>query len=64
MKKWARENEKEIKFATGEFKKDIDSIPQKHARQIEEKAYETACSFIKAFRTENLAGLVKEKLLN
>ncbi len=64
MKKWAQENKKDIKFATRQFKKDIDSIPPKHVKQIEQKAYETACSFIKAFRAENLASLVKEKLLS
>lgn len=64
MRKWAQENKKDIKFATRQFKRDIDSIPQKHARQIELKAYETACSLIKAFRAENLASLVKEKLLS
>jgi fructose-bisphosphate aldolase class II len=63
MQKWARENKKDIKFATREFKRDIDSIPQKQVKQIEQKAYETACSFIRAFRAEKLASLLKEKLL-
>ncbi len=63
MKKWAQENKKDIKFATKEFKRDIDSIPQKNVKQIEEKAYQTACSFITAFRAKNLASLVKDKLL-
>jgi fructose-bisphosphate aldolase class II len=63
MKKWAEENKKDIKFATRQFKKEIDSIPPKHAKQIEQKAYETACSFINAFRAKNLASLVKERLL-
>ncbi len=64
MKKWAQENKKDIKFATKVFKKDIDSIPPKNVKQIEEKAYETACSFIAAFRAKNLASLVKDKLLS
>ncbi len=64
MKRWAQENKKDIKFATRQFKKDIDSIPQKHAKQIEQKAYETACSFINAFKAKSLASLVKERLLN
>ena len=63
MKGWARENEKDIKFATREFKKEIDSIPQKNAGQIEQKAYEVACSFIRAFRAENSASLVKRNLV-
>ena len=64
MKKWAQENKKDIKFATKVFKKDIDSIPPKNVKQIEEKAYETACSFITAFRAKNLASLVKDRLLS
>jgi fructose-bisphosphate aldolase class II len=64
MKKWAQEHKKDIKFATKEFKKDIDSIPPKNVKQIEERAYETACSFITAFRAKNLASLVKDKLLS
>jgi len=64
MRKWAQENKKDIKFATREFKRDIDSIPQRHARQIEQKAYETACALVKAFRAKNLASLVKERLLS
>ena len=64
MRIWAQENKKDIKFSTRKFKRDIDSIPQKHVKQIEQKAYETAFSFIKAFRAENLASLVKEKLLS
>ena len=63
MKKWAEDEKKGIKFATRAFKKKIDSIPQKNIQQIEQKAYEVACSFIEAFRAKNLAGLVKTKLL-
>ena len=63
MKKWAEDNKKDIKFTTREFKKEIDSIPQKNIQKIEQKAYEVSCSFIKAFRAENLASLVKTKLL-
>ncbi len=60
---WAENNKKDIKYATREFKKEIDSIPPKNAQQIEQKAYEVASSFIKAFRAENSAGLVKTKLV-
>ena len=63
MKGWARENQKDIKFATREFKKEIDSIPQKNAGQIEQEAYQVACSFIRAFRAENSASLIKRKLV-
>jgi len=63
MKRWAKDNKKDIKFSTREFKREIDLIPQKSIQEIEQKAYEVACSFIKAFRAENLASLVKTKLL-
>jgi fructose-bisphosphate aldolase class II len=63
MKEWASQNKKDIKFTTREFKKEIDSIPRKNAQQIEQKAYDVACSFITGFRADNLAGLVRTKLL-
>ncbi len=63
MKKWAGEKKKDIKFATREFKKEIDSIPRKNVQQIEQKAYEVACSYISGFKAKNLAGLFKTKLL-
>jgi fructose-bisphosphate aldolase class II len=63
MKKWADERKKDIKFATREFKKEIDSIPQKNVQQIEQKAYEEACSYITGFRAKNLASLVKSKMV-
>jgi fructose-bisphosphate aldolase class II len=63
MKAWAAGKRKDIKFATREFKKEIDSIPRSNAERIEEEAYRTACDFIRAFRAENLAGLVKRKLV-
>lgn len=62
MRKWAADNKKDIKFATREFKGEIDSIPETNAKQIEERAFQTACDFIQAFRAENLASLVKTKL--
>jgi fructose-bisphosphate aldolase class II len=63
MKKWAEDKKKDIKYATREFKKEIDSVPQKNIKQIEQKAYEVACSFIVGFRAKNLASLVKTKLV-
>lgn len=63
MRKWAEDKKKDIKFATREFKKEIDSIPQKNIQETEQKAYEVACSFIKAFRAESLASLIRTKLL-
>jgi fructose-bisphosphate aldolase class II len=63
MKKWAQENKKDIKFATREFKEDIDSIPRKNIQETEAKAYEVASSFIRAFRAKDSASLVKSKLV-
>ncbi len=61
MKKWAEKVGKNIKFATKEFKKEIDSIPDENKKKIENKAYEEAKAFIKAFRAEGTAGkLLKE----
>jgi fructose-bisphosphate aldolase class II len=62
MKKWAETNQKDMKFTTREFKKEIDSIPEKNIIHIENKAYQTASEFIQAFRAKNLASLVKTKL--
>jgi len=62
MKTWAKANEKDMKFTTREFKKEIDTIPEKHARQIENKACQRASEFIRAFRAKDLARLVKMKL--
>ena len=62
MKTWASQNKKDIKFTTREFKKEIDSIPGKNVRQIEQKAYQVACSYITGFRARDLASLVKTKL--
>jgi fructose-bisphosphate aldolase class II len=64
MRKWAEENEKDIKFTTREFKREIDSIPKRNREKIEKKAYQVTASFIKAFRAENSAGLVRTKLLD
>jgi fructose-bisphosphate aldolase class II len=62
MRKWSAENKKDIKFATKVFKKEIDSIPEKDRKAIEEMAYQTACEFITAFRAEKLASKLKDKL--
>ena len=63
MKKWAEDKRKDIKFATKPFKKGIDSIPNKDALNIENKACEVAAEFIIAFRAKGLATKVKAKLL-
>jgi fructose-bisphosphate aldolase class II len=62
MRRWAEVKEKDMKFTTRQFKKEIDSIPEKHLKRIENEAYRSACDFIQAFRAKNLASLVKTKL--
>lgn len=62
LKNWALENKKDLKSATKVFKKEIDSIPQKNKKMIEENAYMQASSFMKLFRSKGTASLLIEKL--
>ena len=62
MRKWAETNQKDMKFTTREFKKEIDFISEKDIKKIDQKSYQTALEFIQAFRAKNLASLVKKKL--
>lgn len=62
MKRWAEENNKDIKFANREFKKEIDSIPEKYRNEIAQKAYETAREFFIAFRAKGLVSKLRERL--
>lgn len=55
MRRWARENRKDIKYATGVFKAEIDAIPEENARQIHEMAYREAKEFLTAFRAKGSA---------
>lgn len=59
MKKWAADNGKNIKFATKQYKKEIDSIPAEYAQKIADAAYESAKEFIIAFRSKDSAELLK-----
>ena len=56
MRHWARENRKDIKYATGVFKDDIDRIPEENARQIHDMAYREAKEFLTAFNSKGSAG--------
>ena len=60
MNEWAESNNKDIKFATKVFKKEIDSIPSESAKDIEEWAYREAIAFIKAFRAKGTASKMLE----
>lgn len=56
MRQWARENRKDIKYATGVFKAEIDAIPEENASQIVEMAYREAKEFLTAFNSKGSAG--------
>ena len=62
MRAWAKENNKDIKMATKPFRSEIDGIPEKYRRRIEERAYQEATSFIKAFRAQGTAQLLAQGL--
>ena len=55
MRAWARENKKDIKFATGIFKNEIDAIPEENRRQIIDMAYREAREFLTAFNSKGSA---------
>jgi fructose-bisphosphate aldolase class II len=55
MRLWARQNRRDIKYATKIFKAEIDAIPEDDARQIHEMAYREAKEFLTAFRAKGSA---------
>jgi fructose-bisphosphate aldolase class II len=55
MRRWSKENRRDIKYATREFKGEIDAIPAENARQISDMAYREAKEFITAFRARGSA---------
>jgi fructose-bisphosphate aldolase class II len=55
MRKWAKKNRSDIKFATKLFKNEIDSIPEEDARQIQAMAYREAKELLTAFRAKGSA---------
>ncbi len=59
MKKWAKDNNENIKKATKVFKKDLDSISQEYADKMMDEAYRTAKEFIIAFRSKDSVNLLK-----
>ena len=62
MKKWAKENNRNIKEATKAFKSQIDSIGEPYQQAIHEHAFREACEHIRAFRAVGSATLLKRKL--
>lgn len=55
IRSWARENNRDIKYATKIFKADIDAIPQSNIKMIHEMAYREAREFLAAFRAKGSA---------
>lgn len=64
MRRWSKENGKDIKFATGMFKSEIDSIPNENAAQIHDMAYREAKEFLIAFRAKGSASKLAAALEN
>ncbi|HBO68955.1 MAG TPA: fructose-bisphosphate aldolase [Deltaproteobacteria bacterium] len=62
MRDWAKAAGKDIKFATKQFKPEIDSIPAEFARKIEEGARREALELLRAFRAEGTAKAVADHL--
>lgn len=62
MRDWAKGAGKDIKFATKEFKREIDAIPDTYATGIEDAAYREALSLLRAFRADGTARIVTDAL--
>ncbi len=62
MRHWARENDRDIKYATKVFKDEINSIPEDNMAQIRELAYREAREFLTAFRAKGSAAMLAESL--
>ena len=62
MRQWAKEAGKDIKFATKQFKQEIDAVPAEYAGGIEDAAYREALALLRAFRAEGTARIVADYL--
>jgi len=62
MKSWAEGAGKDIKFATKQFLKEIDSIPEKNKQEIAENARITALEYFKAFRATGSAKMLESRI--
>jgi fructose-bisphosphate aldolase class II len=62
MRDWAKTAEKDIKFATKQFKREIDAVPAEFAEKIERAAHREALELLRAFRAEGTARIVAEHL--
>ena len=62
MRQWARNNRRDIKYATGIFKEEIDAIPDHNIVMINDMAYREAKEFLTAFRAKGSATRLAERL--
>jgi fructose-bisphosphate aldolase class II len=62
MRDWARSAGKDIKFATKQFKHEIDAVPAEYAERIERAAYREALQLFRAFLAEGTAKTVADHL--
>ena len=62
MTNWASGAGKDIKFATRQFLKEINSIPDKYKKAIEEESRKTAVEYFKAFRAIGSATMLEKKV--
>ncbi len=62
MRLWAKEQQKNIKYATAVFKGEIDAIPAANIKQIAEMAYREAKEFLTAFRAKGSASKLAKAL--
>jgi len=64
MRDWAKETGKDIKFATKQFKAEIDAVPRESAERIAQAAYEESSRLFEAFRARGTARIVADALLS
>lgn len=63
MREWAKNENKDIKFATKQFLSEINSMSKDCVKKTEELSYKSAAEFITAFRARGTASLVSKRLL-
>jgi fructose-bisphosphate aldolase class II len=63
MRDWARENKRDIKYATGLFAERINSIPAEDVKLIADLAYREAREFITAFHAKGSASRLAETIV-
>jgi fructose-bisphosphate aldolase class II len=62
MRKWAEENQKDIKFATKPFRPEINKIPHEYRERIAEAAYREAKQMFEYFRAAGKGSHILGKL--